>query len=442
MLNSIFGRRKTFEVSSPEITYKVHYLGNVMTCLLKGSFMSSTAALNLDSSLNEEINSNQLFSIDKPVKILWDNHVKHGGQAGIKMSLTLTQGGLRVDTRDHGVTEYYGHRIYLCKAHSINPKLLIWVYQHVGKNLKTEIRCHAALCQSSKHASAIDSLLNDKLKQTFSDYKREKKRLQNSRLCNTKNGGLLQNQLSNKKKTFRKATQNYKPPVQHGMCSAPRLDDVIEEDEDEFDEENEKMVLIEEENEDMIEQEEEDEEINLEKKEAFLHKYDNKVSPELILSSSSSSSVSSSYPSPNIQERPEYESVILPQNTQKAYLEVSYEFLSDLSQPQEPKKSEIKHSKSFMNKNDKNMAKNPFRRTNFSRSFTEFTAKFKHNRPVENLNHLRNINELKELNLNENLNQSQASTSSLSSPTLSTSSKSSNRSSDVNEANLNSDSSN
>ncbi|RNA31598.1 FAM43A-like [Brachionus plicatilis] len=433
MLNSIFGRRKTFEVNSAEIIYKVHYLGNVMTCLLKGAFLNSTNTLNLDTSFNEEINSSQLFSIDKPVRILWDNHVKHGGQAGIKMSLTLTQGGLRVDTRDHGVTEYFGHRIYLCRAHSMNPKLLIWVYQHVGKNLKTEIRCHAALCQSAKHAKAIESLLNDKLKQTFSDYKREKKRLQNSRLCNSKNGGLLQNQLGCKKRQLRSATQTYKPPVQHGMCSAPRLDDVIEEDEEEFEEIGGHMDLIEEERENTADQEEE---ATATKTEALLHRYDNKVSQELFLSSSSSSSMSSCYPSPTpmIEEHFEFESTMMSDSAPKAYMEVSYEFLSDLSRTQEPAtKVPIKHSKSFMSKNEKNnVAISPFRRSNFSRSFTAFTSKFKQSKYEDNLSYLRDINELKELNLNENGNLSQVSRSSLSSPTLSTSSKSSSsKSSDV-----------
>lgn len=441
MFNTLFGRRKTFVVNNPETTYKVHYLGNVMTCLLRGAFLNATSTLkqlSLDTSLNEEIDSNQNFSIDKPVKILWDNHVKHGGQAGIKMTLTLTQGGLRVDTKDHGVTEYYGHRIYICKSHSLNPKLLIWVYQHVGKNLKTEIRCHAALCQSSKHAKSIEILLNDKLKQTFSDYKREKKRLQNSRLCNSKNGGVLQSQLGYRKRTFRSITQNYKPPVQHGMCSAPKLDDVLEEDEDieeEIEEDiNDQMELIEEVDEHKVFEEnviiEHDDELTETHTETLLHRYDNKVNQELLLSSSSSSSASSScYPSPTPmhEDNFDFDATIRSESTQKAFLEVSYEFLSDLSKSQETsKKSNIKHSKSFMNKAvDKTaVGKNPFRRSNFSRSFTVFTSKFKNTRPVENVsNCLRDINELKELNLNENSKVfDHLSNSTLSSPTLSTSS--------------------
>ena len=302
MYSMLFGRRKKFEVNNAESTYKVHYLGNVMTTLIKGgychgaslsggatnaqgtlthnntnnkfnaktnyknlnqdlSFMNTKLNLesatgksnetstdyddegDLDSNysnyiyLNKNLNdrslssSNIRASVDKPVKILWDNHLKHNGQAGLKMKLTLTQGGLKVDTKDHGLTEYYGHRIHFVQAHPAHPKLIVWVYQHVGKSLKTEIRCHAALCQRARDSKTIESRLNDKLQRTFLEYKREKRRQQNSRLCNTKNGGLLAGQLGTRKRTFR-ITRTYKPPVQHGMCSAPKLDDVLEEEEE------------------------------------------------------------------------------------------------------------------------------------------------------------------------------------------------------------------
>jgi hypothetical protein len=311
MYNILFGRRKKFEVNNAESTYKVHYLGNVMTTLIKGgychgsslneyhtnnnnnhnhnnsnsnnhfnektnyknlnqdlNFINTTTKLNLDAAskrssetstdddhnddadaddsssnysnyiyLNKNLNDRNMSSnnirasVDKPVKILWDNHLKHNGQAGLKMKLTLTQGGLKVDTKDHGLTEYYGHRIHFVQAHPSHPKLFVWVYQHVGKNLKTEIRCHAALCQRARDSKTIETLLNDKLQRTFLEYKREKRRQQNSRLCNTKNGGLLTGQLGTRKRTFR-ITRTYKPPVQHGMCSAPKLDDVLEEEEE------------------------------------------------------------------------------------------------------------------------------------------------------------------------------------------------------------------
>ncbi len=45
-MNMLFGRCKTFEVNNPEATYKVHYLGNVMTSLLKGANHLNVNSLN------------------------------------------------------------------------------------------------------------------------------------------------------------------------------------------------------------------------------------------------------------------------------------------------------------------------------------------------------------------------------------------------------------
>ena len=134
MYNMFFGRRKTFQVNNAETTYKVHYLGNVMTSLIKGvgnrlvqlneeiyvsgefdkeNFIKELPDLK-EESIDEKsmVKSITSTSIDKPVKILWDNHLKHNGHAGLKMKLTLTQGGLRVITKDHGKifnkAVYYG----------------------------------------------------------------------------------------------------------------------------------------------------------------------------------------------------------------------------------------------------------------------------------------------------------------------------------------------
>jgi hypothetical protein len=331
MYNILFGRRKKFQVNNADVTYKVHYLGNVMTSLVKGGYhhgsnysnsgngnnstLSNSNYVNtsqyengnflhsriedgkltiksnysaekyrsdayesyhqieldsnkitdqylLDEFSDENSESSEIYQInsmssnvlrgsnnsyatmcnvDRPVQILWENHIKNNGHAGLKMKLTLTQGGLKVDTKDHGVTEYYGHRIHFIQAHPLHPKLFVWVYQHVGKNLKSEIRCHAALCQRTRDARSIAALLDDKLQRTFLEYKREKRRQQNSRLCNTKNHNVLVGQVGTRKRSFR-ITRNYKPPVQHGMCSAPKLDDVLEEEEEESDEIDSKEI--------------------------------------------------------------------------------------------------------------------------------------------------------------------------------------------------------
>jgi hypothetical protein len=552
MYNKLFGKTKKFEVSQAEITYKVHYLGNVMTSLIKGTFchdsqsnayrkialnerssdqqdssiMKNNANINQQeddddddeilhdlhlnhattshSNLNTKIN---MTFIDKSVRILWENHLKHQGHAGIKMKLTLTQGGLKVTTRDHGLTEYYGHRIHLVKSHAhINPKLIVWVYQHVGKNLKSEIRCHAALCEKVKHCKIIESLLNDKLQQTFQEYKREKKRMQNSRLCNTKNGGFLLNQMENKKKVFRVMTHNYKPPVQHGMCSAPKLDDVIEEDEEEYNE-----VLVGDEHYDqeeandssssMIEEEESssvaaesddrntnhyinsDFEIDDQEEEApiddeqnclqIYNYYNQQNNKEIIISalsssssssdsggttSSPSSSSSSASSASNFSAKYVNESLINAHSDFKPFVEVSYDYLSDLSKCSfnntQNNKRMSNNSRSFMNKGLKDREENNnnnnsnssnvnfFTRSNLSRSFTAFTSRFNQQNNKDMIikaydNHPKKDLEakFKDLSIINSVNESSSTTTNnnnntiknslLSSPTLSTLSTSS-----------------
>ena len=103
------------------------------------------------------------------------------------------------------------------------------------------LRCHAVLCDQVHEAKTIEMLLNSRLKQTFLEYKREKKRMERSRLCKAKNGLLPAKRADSKKqaRSSRRVTRDYKPPVQHGMSSAPRLDDVLEEEEEDEEEEEE-----------------------------------------------------------------------------------------------------------------------------------------------------------------------------------------------------------
>ena len=206
----MFGKRKKFEINKADVEYKVHYLGNVMTSIMKGD-----------------------GCVDKAVNILWDNHLKNKGKCGIKMNLALTQGGLKVETETSGLTEYYGHRIHYIIAHQLHPKLFVWVYQHVGRNLKTELRCHGVLCKKSTDAKLIAFMLNDRLVRTFAEYKREKKRMQTTRLCGSKNRiFLLESKQPMRNKSLSSTIKFYKPPIQRTMISAPKLDDVQEEDDE------------------------------------------------------------------------------------------------------------------------------------------------------------------------------------------------------------------
>jgi hypothetical protein len=217
----MFGKRKKFEINTGDVEHKVHYLGNVMTSIMKGD-----------------------GCVDKAVNILWDNHLKNKGKTGIKMNLSLTQGGLKVETESSGITEYYGHRIHYIIAHPLHPKLFVWVYQHVGRNLKTELRCHGVLCKKSRDAKLIAFMLNERLVRTFAEYKREKKRMQTTRLCSSKNSiFLLESKQPMRNKSLSSTNKYYKPPVQKTMISAPRLDDVKEDDE--LVDEDENKVVVE-----------------------------------------------------------------------------------------------------------------------------------------------------------------------------------------------------
>jgi hypothetical protein len=188
MFNILFGRCQKFEVNPSESTHKVHYLGNVLTGLLKGAHRSdclkqcsgssgaaktkptykdkSAESLALSPNASKcvdaadddqaeldvfhmqmrERHQSQVTdksiveSVEKSVRLIWQNHVNNNGRGGIKMRLTITQGGLKAMTKSHGLTEYYGHRIHYVQAHPLHPKLFVWIYQHVGKSLKSEIR--------------------------------------------------------------------------------------------------------------------------------------------------------------------------------------------------------------------------------------------------------------------------------------------------------------
>lgn len=234
------------------------------------------------------------------------------------------------------------------------------------------------------------------------------------------------------------------------MCSAPKLDDVLEEDEDEYEFNENKIKEVEMQEELVLEENEPDEGLRLVETDDFYfydeddeefdctatsigsidhEMYDNRPMTHQINLSSSSSSSSCSVSSDSLMPTPVLERNLydecMPVNesilSKSSQPEVSYEFLADLSKSIEPKK--LTHSKSFINKQQNFM--NPFRRTNFSRSFTAFTSRFKNQQinqvsEISEMNEDEQIEKLKYLTLNSN----ESITTSMSSPTLSTSSSS------------------
>ena len=204
---SLFRNRKKFTVSERDPTYKVKYLGNVQTSMMKGD-----------------------GCVDKPTAVLWNNYLKTVN-AGIDMKLTFCASGLKAVTKEQGLTEYRAHRISYCIAHPKYPKLFIWVYRHEGKKLKVELRCHAVLVKSEEKAKAMAVQLHDKLAFALSEFMREKCRRQSSRLTLQRTNSLP---LSNcglagvaTRNKFLSTGQNFKPPVDRS-ASAPKLGSITE----------------------------------------------------------------------------------------------------------------------------------------------------------------------------------------------------------------------
>ncbi|VDN88375.1 unnamed protein product, partial [Brugia pahangi] len=80
------------------------------------------------------------------------------------MKLTVTRSGLKAETKQQGITEYWSHRITYCLAPSNLPRVFCWVYKHEGKKMKPELRCHAALCKKPSDPYRIAQTLEHYLR--------------------------------------------------------------------------------------------------------------------------------------------------------------------------------------------------------------------------------------------------------------------------------------
>ena len=68
-----------------------------------------------------------------------------GTAAGLDMELTVCNSGLKVITKEQGLTEYRAHRIAYNVCPEYYPKLFVWVYKHEGKKLKvSSLSCLSA----------------------------------------------------------------------------------------------------------------------------------------------------------------------------------------------------------------------------------------------------------------------------------------------------------
>ncbi|CAD1474850.1 unnamed protein product [Heterotrigona itama] len=164
--------------------------------------------------------------VEKPVSTLWRNYVT-SSRPDVSMRLTVTNGGLTATTKDHGLTEYWAHRVTYCTAPASHPRLFVWVYRHEGRRLRPELRCHAALCTKESTARRLASTLNARLQQALLEFRRDKVSRQNARLSLA--NALYENpSLPRRKLLLSTGGQNYRPPLERSK-SAPKLS-AIEED--------------------------------------------------------------------------------------------------------------------------------------------------------------------------------------------------------------------
>ncbi|XP_015595191.1 uncharacterized protein LOC107267706 [Cephus cinctus] len=197
--------------------YKVAYLGNVLTGWAKGD-----------------------GCVEKPVSTLWRNYVS-SSRPDVTMRLTITNGGLTATTKDHGLTEYWAHRVTYCTAPASHPRLFVWVYRHEGRRLRPELRCHAALCFKESTARRLASILNTRLQQALLEFRRDKVSRQNARLS-LANAVYENPSLPRRKILLSTGGQNYRPPLERSK-SAPKLSAI---EEDSVAEEIEQQRLLEE----------------------------------------------------------------------------------------------------------------------------------------------------------------------------------------------------
>ncbi|EJW87838.1 hypothetical protein WUBG_01246 [Wuchereria bancrofti] len=196
--------RKHYTINPPNDTYHVIYLGNVLTIIAKG----------------EEC-------LEKPLSLIWHTYCNRK-RAELPMKLTVTRSGLKAETKQQGITEYWSHRITYCLASSNLPRVFCWVYKHEGKKMKPELRCHAALCKKPSDPYRIAQTLEHYLRAALQEYRREKLYRQNTRINALTIGQPFTG--PKRKLLLQTGSLNFRPPGGRSK-SAPRLFAIDEENE-------------------------------------------------------------------------------------------------------------------------------------------------------------------------------------------------------------------
>ncbi|XP_028167533.1 uncharacterized protein LOC114357925 [Ostrinia furnacalis] len=210
-LGKLLRRTNSVRISEPDPVYKVAYLGNVLTGWARGE-----------------------SCIEKPLATLWRNY-QQSTKPDVVMKLSVTNSGLKGFTKEHGLTEYWSHRVTYCASPPHYPKLFCWVYRHEGKKLKHELRCHAVLCTKESISKKITEELQVKLKQALVEFKKDRISKQNARLS-LANSIYDNPSMPRRKILLSVGAMNYRPPLERSK-SAPKLGAIeelcSEEDEEE-----------------------------------------------------------------------------------------------------------------------------------------------------------------------------------------------------------------
>jgi hypothetical protein len=202
-------RRQRYIINPPDDVYNVVYLGNVLTILAKGE-----------------------NCVDRPLHLIWKTYCTQT-RPELHMKFSVTRQGLKAETKQQGLTEYWAHRITFCLAPTQYPRVFCWIYKHEGKRMKPELRCHAVLCRKPIEPSTIAVRLSDFLHAALAEYRRDKIAKQNSRLYSNVTGNSANG--PRRKVLLQTGALNFRPPVSRSK-SAPRLGSIDEEQEETNDE--------------------------------------------------------------------------------------------------------------------------------------------------------------------------------------------------------------
>lgn len=195
-----FWKKRSVTLNRGDLTYHVTYLGNVPTFWAKGDQF-----------------------IEASLGVLWKNYERRKGKkASTTMKITICNSGMKAYTRELGNIEYWSNKITYVTNASTHPRVFVWIYRHTGKRGRPELRCHAVLCKRSKQASQMADELRVRLYNALREFRREI---------------FLRQQTPNKmlpirKKFLVKGSTYFRQPLERSQ-SAPKLDSIVEDEDEE-----------------------------------------------------------------------------------------------------------------------------------------------------------------------------------------------------------------